>query len=92
MPHVALPGVRLWYEDSEGSGVPVVFLHPASGTSESWAHQVPAFTKAGYRCASFDRRGWGRSEPDPARGPATASAFSVEHAVPGTGFPRWHTA
>jgi pimeloyl-ACP methyl ester carboxylesterase len=25
---------------------------------------IPAFTAAGYRCITYDRRGWGRSRPD----------------------------
>src|SRR5262245_62305277 len=65
MSYVNLPGVRLWYIDSGGDGVPVVFMHAASGTYESWAPQLPAFTAAGYRCITYDRRGWGRSRPDP---------------------------
>jgi pimeloyl-ACP methyl ester carboxylesterase len=64
MPYVELPGVYLWYNDSGGNGVPVVFMHAASGTGESWVHQLPAFTAAGYRCITYDRRGWGRSRPD----------------------------
>jgi pimeloyl-ACP methyl ester carboxylesterase len=64
MPYVELPGVHLWYHDSGGDGVPVVFMHAASGTCESWVHQLPAFTAAGYRCITYDRRGWGRSRPD----------------------------
>lgn len=63
MPYVTLPGVDLWYEDTGGSGVPVVFLHAASGTGECWVHQLPAFTAAGYRCITYDRRTWGRSRP-----------------------------
>ncbi len=35
MPHLTLPGVDLWYEDTGGSGTPVIFLHAASGTTES---------------------------------------------------------
>ena len=65
MSYIDLPGVHLWYIDSGGSGVPVVFMHAASGTCESWEPQLPAFTAAGYRCISYDRRGWGRSRPDP---------------------------
>jgi pimeloyl-ACP methyl ester carboxylesterase len=65
MPYVELPGVHLWYHDTGGNGVPVVFMHAASGTCESWVHQLPAFTAAGYRCITYDRRGWGRSRPDP---------------------------
>ena len=63
MPYQALPEVDLWYEDTGGTGTPVVFLHAASGTCESWVHQLPAFTTAGYRCITYDRRTWGRSVP-----------------------------
>ena len=61
MPYLSLPGVDLWYEDSGGDGVPVVFLHAASGTCEGWVYQRPAFTSAGYRCIAYDRRTWGRT-------------------------------
>jgi pimeloyl-ACP methyl ester carboxylesterase len=63
MPFLTLPGVDLWYQDTGGPGTPVVFLHAASGTAESWGHQLPAFTPAGYRCITYDRRTWGRSRP-----------------------------
>lgn len=63
MPSLALPGVDLWYNDTGGTGTPVIFLHAASGTCESWVYQLPVFTAAGYRCITYDRRGWGRSQP-----------------------------
>ncbi len=63
MPSLTLPGVDLWYEDTGGSGTPVLFMHAASGTCESWVYQLPAFTNAGYRCVIYDRRTWGRSKP-----------------------------
>ena len=63
-----LPGVRLWFTDTGGSGEPIVLLHANTGTSEAWDPQVAAFAKAGYRVIAFDRRGWGRSEADPATG------------------------
>jgi pimeloyl-ACP methyl ester carboxylesterase len=63
MPYVELPGVSLWYQDTGGAGTPVVFLHAASGTGDSWVYQLPAFTAAGYRCITYDRRNWGRSRP-----------------------------
>ena len=63
MPHLSLPGVDLWYEDTGGPGVPVVFLHAATGTCESWVCQLPSFTTAGYRCITYERRTWGRSRP-----------------------------
>ena len=38
MPYVELPGVHLWYNDTGGHGVPVIFMHAASGTCESWVY------------------------------------------------------
>ncbi|HLZ31992.1 MAG TPA: alpha/beta hydrolase [Chloroflexota bacterium] len=64
MPFVDLTGARLWFADSGGSGAPVVFVHPAATTSACWVHQVEAFTAAGYRCITYDLRGWGKSEMD----------------------------
>ena len=62
MPFVELAGVDLWYTDTGGAtGTPVIFMHAASGTSDSWVHQVSVFTQAGYRCVAYDRRNRGRS-------------------------------
>jgi pimeloyl-ACP methyl ester carboxylesterase len=58
--------VRLWYHDTGGNGVPVVFLHAATGSSRVWEYQIPAFTARGYRVIAYDRRGFGRSVIDPA--------------------------
>jgi pimeloyl-ACP methyl ester carboxylesterase len=58
---VELPGVRLWFTDTGGSGIPLVLLHANTGTVASWAHQIAPFTSAGYRVIAFDRRGWGQS-------------------------------
>lgn len=68
-----LPGVRIWYNDIGGSGVPVVFLHAGTGSSRVWEYQIPAFTAAGYRFIAYDRRGWGRSEVVPS-GPQPGTA------------------
>ena len=65
MPYVELPGVHLWYNDSGGTGPPVIFMHAATGTCECWVYQEPAFTEADYRCIAYDRREWGRSRPTP---------------------------
>ena len=62
MPYTEVPGVRLWFTDTGGDGTPVVFLHAASGTTDSWVYQEPVFTEAGYRCIAYDRRNWGRSD------------------------------
>ena len=66
MPYAQIPGVELWYNDTGGTQPPVIFLHAASGTCESWVYQVQVFVSAGYRCITYDRRGWGCSQPDPA--------------------------
>jgi len=63
--YAELPGVRLWFKDTGGSGIPVVFLHAASSSTISWEHQIPAFTAAGYRFITYDRRGWGRTADTP---------------------------
>jgi pimeloyl-ACP methyl ester carboxylesterase len=47
----------VFYRDSGGNGVPVVFLHAASGNSMTWEHQIPAFVGAGYRFIAVDYRG-----------------------------------
>jgi pimeloyl-ACP methyl ester carboxylesterase len=67
-----LPGVKLWFTDSGGSGTPIVLLHSNTGNSDIWEPQTAAFTKAGYRVIAFDRRGWGRSTADPS-GPQPGS-------------------
>ena len=35
-----LPGVRLSYTDTGGTGVPVVFVHAATGSSRVWEYQI----------------------------------------------------
>jgi pimeloyl-ACP methyl ester carboxylesterase len=79
--HAALPGVRLWYTDAGGDGVPVVLLHANTGNADSWAPNTPAFAAAGYRVIAFDRRGWGRSLADPASGPQPGTVADDLHAL-----------
>jgi pimeloyl-ACP methyl ester carboxylesterase len=67
--YAALPGVKLWFTDTGGGGVPIVLMHANTGTSDSWEPQVAAFARQGYRVIAFDRRGWGKSLPDPMTGP-----------------------
>lgn len=68
-----LPGVKLWFTDSGGTGTPLVLLHANTGNSAVWANQVASFSRAGYRVIAFDRRGWGKSTADPATGPQPGS-------------------
>ncbi len=68
-----LPGVKLWFTDTGGGGVPIVLLHANTGTSAVWERQAAAFSAAGYRVIAFDRRGWGRSTAVPESGPQPGS-------------------
>jgi pimeloyl-ACP methyl ester carboxylesterase len=77
----SIPGVRLWFTDTGGTGEPIVLMHAITGTSESWASQIDAFSRAGYRVIAFDRRGWGRSQTDAATGPQPGSAADDLHAL-----------
>jgi pimeloyl-ACP methyl ester carboxylesterase len=65
MPLIDIPHAQLWYEDTGGDGVPVVLVHPAAASSACWEQQIPAFVAAGFRCITYDVRGWGRSRPLP---------------------------
>jgi pimeloyl-ACP methyl ester carboxylesterase len=76
-----LPGVRLWYTDSGGSGVPVVLLHANTGNADSWQYNIPGFVEAGYRVITFDRRGWGRSAANPDTGPQPGTIAEDLHAL-----------
>jgi len=76
-----LLGVRLWYTDSGGSGVPVVLLHANTGNADSWQHNIPGFVEAGYRVITFDRRGWGRSTANPDTGPQPGAIAEDLHAL-----------
>jgi pimeloyl-ACP methyl ester carboxylesterase len=69
----ALPGAKIFYRDSGGQGVPVVFLHANTGSSRVWEYQIPAFVSAGYRFIALDRRGWGRTVVEPGAQPTTAA-------------------
>jgi pimeloyl-ACP methyl ester carboxylesterase len=67
--YAELPGVKLWFTDSGGTGAPLVLLHSNTGTSAVWQSQIDVFSPAGYRVIAFDRRGWGKSIANPATGP-----------------------
>jgi pimeloyl-ACP methyl ester carboxylesterase len=68
-----LPGRRLWYIDTGGTGAPIVLLHAASGSILMWEKQLPALRAAGYRVIAFDRVGWGKSELGEGAMPGTAA-------------------
>ncbi len=88
--YAELPGVRIWFKDTGGSGVPVVFLHAGSGSSQVWEHQIPAFTAAGYRFIAYDRRGWGRSVIDPSGAQPGTAAADLHRLMDYLGVDRFH--
>ncbi len=54
--------MNLAYDD-RGTGEPVLFIAGRGGAGRTWhLHQVPVFTRAGYRCVTFDNRGIGATE------------------------------
>lgn len=44
-------------------GPAVVLLHHGLGSTRAWRRQVPALATAGYRVVTYDRWGYGKSEP-----------------------------
>ena len=56
-----------------GSGEPVVFLHPASGSALVWLYQQPVFAKVGYRVIAYSRRNYYNSDSAPEDNPGTGS-------------------
>src|SRR5262245_65124593 len=84
MPLIEIPDVDIWYEDTGGTGRPVVFVHPAAATSAGWENQVSVFRAAGYRCIIYDQRGWGRSRERPGaadRGHASSDLEALTQAL-----------
>jgi pimeloyl-ACP methyl ester carboxylesterase len=76
-----LPGVRLYYTDTCGSGAPLVLLHANTGNADGWQFNIPGFVEAGYRVIAFDRRGWGRSRANQATGPQPGTIAEDLHAL-----------
>lgn len=54
-------GVRLYYEDSGGSGLPVLLTHGFGASTGMWRGQVEAFRDR-YRMVAWDMRGHGLTE------------------------------
>ncbi|WP_313817122.1 alpha/beta hydrolase [Citricoccus sp.] len=56
-------GNELHYEDTGGAGRPVVLVHGWPLNGQAWKNQVGPLTQAGHRVITYDRRGFGQSEP-----------------------------
>jgi len=52
--------IQIQYAD-HGAGRPIVLIHGYPLDGNSWERQERALLAAGYRCISYDRRGFGRS-------------------------------
>jgi pimeloyl-ACP methyl ester carboxylesterase len=85
-----LPGVRIWYRDTGGTGVPVVLLHATTGSSRVWEYQFPVLAEKGFRVIAYDRRGFGRSVIDPAGAQPGTGADDLHSLMNHLGIDRFH--
>ncbi len=85
----SIPDTRLWYWDTGGPGIPVVFLHPATGSGLIWGYQQPVFAKAGYRVIAYSRRGYINSAPFEREKPGFGSE-DLRHLADHLGLSRFH--
>lgn len=53
--------VSIFYED-QGQGKPFVFIHGWPLNGDQWEYQTGPLLEAGYRCITYDRRGFGKSD------------------------------
>lgn len=53
--------LQLYYEDY-GEGQPVILIHGWPLSGQMWEYQVEEIVNAGYRCITYDRRGFGKSD------------------------------
>jgi pimeloyl-ACP methyl ester carboxylesterase len=84
-----IPDTRLWYWDTGGQGVPIVLLHPATGSALIWGYQQPVLAKAGYRVIAYSRRGYYNSAPFDPNNPGIGSE-DLKHLSDVLGLGRFH--
>jgi 3-oxoadipate enol-lactonase len=71
MPMIRANGTALYYEDTGGTGAPVIFSHGLLWDTKLFSPQI-AVLKDRYRCIAYDHRGQGRSAD------GTGRAISME--------------
>jgi pimeloyl-ACP methyl ester carboxylesterase len=84
-----LPGAKLWYWDTGGSGPVVILLHANTGSGAFWPYQQAALAKAGFRVIGYSRRGCYKSEPGDRNVPGVASD-DLCHLVAHLGIGKFH--
>jgi pimeloyl-ACP methyl ester carboxylesterase len=84
-----IPDTTLWYWDTGGDGVPIVLLHPATGSALIWGYQQPVFANAGYRVIAYSRRGYYNSAPYDRDNPGIGSE-DLCHLADALGLERFH--
>ncbi len=70
MPLCDVPGAQIFFEDSGGDKVPVLFSHGLLWSGEMFSAQIEALKKD-HRCIAWDHRGQGRS-------PDSQTSFDME--------------
>lgn len=75
MPLASVNGTRLYYEDSGGSGAPVVFSHGLLWSCRMFDAERDALVAAGYRVIAYDHRGQGQSADDEVRSISIETCF-----------------
>ena len=70
MPRMQVDGAEIHYEDTAGSGPPVVFAHGLLWSGTMYRFQIEGLRRD-HRCISFDSRGQGRS-------PAADSGYDMD--------------
>ena len=53
--------VKIYYEDL-GKGKTIVFIHGWPLNGAMWEYQITQLPQQGYRCITYDRRGFGNSD------------------------------
>jgi pimeloyl-ACP methyl ester carboxylesterase len=70
---VDLPGTKIYYWDTGGTGRPVILLHAGTQSAAGWPYQQPVLAAAGYRVIAYSRRSYQGSDPGNQADPGIAS-------------------